>query len=166
MTGPHTPSEVSLPALLRAARGVYAAAIRQALAEADYGDIPGNGLFVIGAIARANAPLSRIIVQLGVSKQAAGQLIDTMVLRGYLERTVDPEDRRRLTIGLSKRGRAAAKVIGSVVERMETDLVKRVDPESVAQARKVLQALIELGRSHREIAAAKQEWTPDYFGDR
>ena len=45
--------------------------------------------------------------ELGVSKQAAGQLVDTLVLRGYLERSVDPEDRRRLTLTLTERGMAA-----------------------------------------------------------
>jgi DNA-binding MarR family transcriptional regulator len=164
MTRDHDPTEVSFPALLRAARGVYAAALRGALAEAGYGDIPGNGLFVIGAIARGGAPLGQIIGHLGVTKQAAGQLIDTMVLRGYLQRTVDAEDRRRLKISLSERGGAAAEIIRTVVERIEADLVGRLGHESVAQARKTLLALIGLGRGVRD-AAAEQAWTPDYFGD-
>ena len=43
---------------------------------------------------------------LGVTKQAASQLIDTLVLRGYLTRDVNPEDRRRMTVTLTERGRA------------------------------------------------------------
>lgn len=164
MTGTPDDSRISLPALLRGARRVFGIAIREALAQAGYGDIPGNGLFVIGAVARAGAPLSEIIGHLGVSKQAAGQLIDTLVLRGYLERAVHAEDRRRLTIKLSERGRAAATVIRAVVDRIEADLVERAGAESVAHARKALQTLIELGRAAPD-AGAKQEWTPDYFGD-
>lgn len=158
------PSDISLPALLRGARGAFAAAIRPALAESGYGDIPGNGLFVIGAIARAGAPLSRIIGHLGVSKQAAGQLVDTLVLRGYLEREVDAEDRRRLTIRLSERGRAAAGIARATIERIEAELVERAGAEAVRHARQVLLALIEL-RHRKPDAAAGTGWTPDYFGD-
>ena len=48
-------------------------------------------MYVIGGLAlgAGDVPLSRLIQELGVSKQAAGQLVDTLVLRGYLERTVD-----------------------------------------------------------------------------
>jgi hypothetical protein len=64
--------EIVLPALLRAARGTYGAAIRDALAEAGCEDLPRNGSFVVGAISRTGAPLAHVIRELGVSKQAAG----------------------------------------------------------------------------------------------
>ena len=50
-------TEVSLPALLRAARAAYGKAIRAALAEAGCDDVPPNGSYVIGAIARTGAAL-------------------------------------------------------------------------------------------------------------
>jgi DNA-binding MarR family transcriptional regulator len=139
--------QVSLPALLRAARGVFASGIREALGHAGFDDIPGNGLFLIGAVARTGAPLGDIIVLLGASKQAASQLVETMVARGYLERVVDPADRRRLRIVLNERGRAAAKIIRAVVDRIEADLARRVSPESLAGTRTTLLALIEIGAS-------------------
>jgi DNA-binding MarR family transcriptional regulator len=135
--------EVAFPALLRAARAAYGSAIRKSLAEAGCDDVPRNGSYVIGAIARTGAPLSQIIRELGVSKQAAGQLVDTLVMRGYLDRSVDPEDRRRLTISLTDRGHAAAAVIRSAVERVDAGLIDRVGPEYVAHARVTLAALIE-----------------------
>ena len=54
--------------------------------------------------AQTQAPLAEVIRQLGVSKQAAGQLVDSLVVRGYLDRTVDPDDRRRLIVTLTERG--------------------------------------------------------------
>jgi DNA-binding MarR family transcriptional regulator len=136
-------AEVAFPALLRAARTAYGSAIRAALAEVGCDDVPRNGSYVIGAIARTGAPLSMIIKELGVSKQAAGQLVDTLVTRGYLDRSADPEDRRRLTITLTERGHAAAAVIRSAVERVDAGVVSRVGPEYVAHARATLAALIE-----------------------
>jgi DNA-binding MarR family transcriptional regulator len=135
--------EVAFPALLRAARRAYGSAIRAALADAGCDDMPRNGSYVIGAIARTGAPLSQIITELGVSKQAAGQLVDTLVTRGYLDRSADPEDRRRLTITLTERGHAAAAVIRSGVERVDAALVARVGPEHLAHTRATLAALIE-----------------------
>jgi DNA-binding MarR family transcriptional regulator len=136
----------SLPALLRAGRRVYGSAIRDALADAGFDDVPRNGLFVIGAIAGTEAPLSEIIDQLGVSKQAAGQLVDTLVIRGYLERSVDPEDRRRLRVSLTERGEATAALIRAAVERVDRDLVARVGEEHVAHARATLVSLISEAR--------------------
>lgn len=137
--------EVSIPALLRAARRSYGSAIHRSLSEAGFDDMPRNGSYVVGGTARTGAPLSDIIRGLGVSKQAAGQLIDTLVLRGYVERAVDAEDRRRLTVSLTERGLAAAKAIHSAVDTVDADLWERVGPEFVAHTRATLAALIDLG---------------------
>jgi len=134
--------EWSLPALLRVSRRVYGSAIRDALAETGYDDVPRNGIFVIGAIARTGAPLSEIIDQLGVSKQAAGQLVDALVIRGYLERSIDPDDRRRLRVTLTARGAAAATVIRSAVERVDSAVAARVGGEYMAHTRATLASLI------------------------
>src|ERR1700743_1796669 len=107
MTEPLSADDIALPALLRASRKAYGSAIRTALVDAGYGDVPKNGAYVIGAISRAGVPLANIIRGLGVSKQAAGQPIDPLVARGYLEREVNEDDRRRLTMTLTPRGRAA-----------------------------------------------------------
>jgi DNA-binding MarR family transcriptional regulator len=132
----------SLVALLRAARAAYGSAIREALAESGCDDIPRNGLYVLGAIADAGAPLGEIIDQLGVSKQAAGQLIDTLVVRGYLDRSIDPADRRRVRVTLTERGEAAAAVIRSVLAWIDDALVARVGADYVAHTRETLASLV------------------------
>jgi DNA-binding MarR family transcriptional regulator len=136
--------ELSIPALMRAARRLYRSATVEALTEAGYDDMPTNGSYVISGVARTGAPLAEIISSLGVSKQAAGQLVDTLALRGYVERAIDPEDRRRLTVSLTERGHAAAAVIRAAVDQVDADLIARVGADSVAHARATLAALIEL----------------------
>ena len=137
---------VPLPALLRHARTTYATAMRRALADGGYDDVPTNGLYVIGALARGESSLAEVIDELGVSKQAAGQLVDTLVLRGYLERTVDAEDRRRLNVALTERGLAAAAAQGSGRERIDAALLAQVGEAHVIHARATLAALIAIGR--------------------
>ena len=133
-----------IPSLLRRARRAYAQATQAALAEAGFDDVPRNGAFVLAASAREGAQLGRIITELAVSKQAAGQLIDTLVSRGYLDRSVDPQDRRRLTIALTERGAAAAAVIGAAVDGVDARLRERVSADRVEHAREVLGALADL----------------------
>ena len=140
---------VSFAALLRAARFAYGNAIREALIETGVDDIPKNGIFVIGAISRSGAPLAQIIDSMGVSKQSAGQLVDTLALRGYIERDIDPEDRRRLTVRLTARGREAAAISRAAVERIDVALTKKVGREHVAHTRTTLHALIELVHGKR-----------------
>jgi DNA-binding MarR family transcriptional regulator len=144
---PGADRDVVIPALLRAARTTYRQAIRDALIAADCSDMPRNGSFVIGAIARNGSSLSRIIESLGVSKQAAGQLVDALVVRHYLDRSPDPDDRRRLTVRLTARGEVAAAASRAAVERVDAALVDRVGADRVAHTRATLAALIDLRRT-------------------
>ncbi len=139
--------DIVMPALLRHARNTYGSAMRGALAEAGYDDIPGNGLYVIGGLAlnRDDIPLSQLILELRLSKQAAGQLVDTLVTRGYLDRSPDKEDRRKLTVGLTERGRAAAAVQAAAREKVDAELVATVGQDNVDRTRRTLAALIGIG---------------------
>lgn len=135
-----------MPALLRHARSVYGVAMRAALEAAGYDDVPANGLYVIGGLAldEDGVPLAELIRQLRVSKQAAGQLVDTLVARGYLERVADARDRRRLTVLLTERGRAAAKVQRAARSGIDARLLARVGPRALRLTRDTLGALIEM----------------------
>lgn len=138
--------EIPLPALLRHARTAYGLAMRKALEAAGYDDIPKNGLYVIGGLAlgAGDVPLAVLIRDLRISKQAAGQLVDTLVNRGYLARTVDDQDRRRLVVTLTERGRAAAAAQTVARERVDAQLLAKVGPECVAHTRTALAALTEM----------------------
>ena len=141
-----TPPDLVMPALLRHARATYGSAMRTALAEAGYDDIPRNGLYILGGLAMEvpDVPLGQLIVELGVSKQAAGQLVDTLVQRGYLDRAPDESDRRKLSLRLTARGRAAATVQAAARARIDAQLLARVGEEDVRRTRRTLAALIQL----------------------
>jgi DNA-binding MarR family transcriptional regulator len=148
MTAPLWYETIARPALLRRARTTYGRAMRRALMEAGFDDIPRNGLYVIGGLALGaeGLPLAQLVKELGVSKQAAGQLVDALVLRGYLARTVDEEDRRRLTIALTERGRAAAATQAAARKRIDRELATSVGDHDVSNLRKALAVLCDIGR--------------------
>lgn len=139
-------SAIPLPALLRHARTAYGSAMRGALENAGYNDIPKNGLYVIGGLAlgAGDIPLAVLIRDLRISKQAAGQLVDALVNGGYLDRTVDEQDRRRLVVTLTERGRAAAATQTAARERIDAALLAKVGQQCIDQTRVALAALAEM----------------------
>ncbi len=149
--------DVVVSTLLRGALRSYGSATRRALGRVGCDDLPRNGAYVVGAIARAGSPLSGIIRELGVSKQAAGQLVDTLVLRGYLVRSPDTDDRRRMTVALTERGRLAADAAHGAVEEVDAALTDRVGAARVATTRETLAALVALGADRALPEAAGRE---------
>lgn len=140
-------AEIAIPALLRHARNTYGGTMRKALAEAGYDDIPRNGLYVIGGLAlgAGDVPLGQLVRELRISKQAAGQLVDALVMRGYLDRTVDAQDRRKLNVALTERGQAAAAVQAEARQRIDQALAERVGEADVRKFRRTLAVLIDIG---------------------
>jgi DNA-binding MarR family transcriptional regulator len=162
--GPHAsepfqpPAEseaVVLPALLRAARGSYGTAIRASLADAGFADVPRNGPFVLGGMVNHGAPAAGLVRELGVSRQAASQLLDTLVVRGYLERLVDPADRRRMIVEPTERGRAAAAVVRAAVLAVDRKLASTITAEQLTAMRAGLVALCDIREDMEEAARAQ-----------
>jgi DNA-binding MarR family transcriptional regulator len=140
------PDDLSMPVLLRHARNTYGSAMRRALNDAGYDDIPGNGLYVIGGLAldRDDVPLGQLIREMRLSKQAAGQLVDTLVTRGYIDRSADKDDRRKLTVTLTERGRAAAATQAAAREKVDADLLAKVGRDDLDRTRRTLAVLIDM----------------------
>src|ERR1700761_4631261 len=136
--------DVNIPVLLRGARGGSAGPIAGFLAEAGCDDLPRNGPFVLGGMANHRGSAVDMIRGLGVTRQAASQLIDTLVVRGYLVRAVNPADRRRLNIELTERGRAAAEATAAAIGQVDAELATMITPAELAGLRAGLAALAQI----------------------
>ena len=143
-------ADVPIPALLRASRGAYGHAIQRRLAAAGFDDLPRNAPYVLGGMANQGVSAGDLVRQLGVTKQATGQLIDTLVARGYLERREDPDDRRRMLIELTSRGRAAAAEVREGVQAVDADLARRLSKSELAGLRAGLVALCDIRDAFEE----------------
>jgi len=146
--------DVVMPALLRHARTTYGKAMREALEAAGYDDLPANGLYIIGGLAMGagGVPIRQLMRDLSITKQGAGQLVDTLVARGYLVRTPDENDRRQLIVTLTERGRAAAETQAVARAKVDAALLARVGETDMAAARRTLAALIDIRREAAEEA--------------
>src|SRR6478735_8119052 len=141
MPSARRPGPSDIPALLRGARGGYGNTIAASLGAAGFEDLPRNGPFVLAGMTEGDVAAVDIVRGLGVSRQAASQLIDTLVVRGYLTRDVNADDRRRMDIMLTERGRAAAATIGAAIERVDGELADMLAPSELAGLRAGLTAL-------------------------
>ena len=147
-TEAHWSHDMVMPVLLAEARLAYAGEIRRAFADAGFDDMPRAGARVIGRIAFGGTNVNDVAAVYGVSKQAASQLVDALVARGYVERTPDEDDRRRMLVGLTERGAAAAEELKDAIERVDAALAESFGESEILQAKRVIAALVEF--HHRE----------------
>jgi len=135
---------LGVPGLMRRARRAYANLVSQAFADAGFDDMPRHGAYVLARVygdSSASADLAR---DLSISKQAVSQLIDTMVMRGYLARTPDTEDRRRMVLALTPRGEEAATASWRAASEADAELASRLSPEGIAALRAGLITLCQM----------------------
>jgi DNA-binding MarR family transcriptional regulator len=140
--------DLVLPVLLGAGRMTYGRAIRAGYAEAGFDDIPKLGPRLLGGIRRNGGSVGsvgNVAKDFGISKQAASKLVDTLVVRGYVERGTDSEDRRLLTLELTERGREAADIGWAATDRIDRELEEAVGAAAIAQMRETVGTLVGLG---------------------
>ena len=134
----------STPTLIRAARGVYARSMRAQLTAIGIDDLPRNGVFMLAGIADSGAARQDMTAELGITKQAVSQLIDTLVSRGYVSREADPDDRRRIALTLTERGEHVLEAAAEGVAAVDAQLRDRVGGEQIEGMRSALRALAEI----------------------
>ncbi|MGQ0840161.1 MarR family winged helix-turn-helix transcriptional regulator [Actinokineospora sp.] len=107
-------TSADIPALLAMAFRTVTDQVHTRLAAEGYDDIrPAHGFVFQYLSHRPGATAVELGRHLGVTKQAAVQLVDELEQRGYVERTPHPTDRRSRLVALAPRGWAC---IGRVTE--------------------------------------------------
>ncbi len=81
---------------------------------------------------------SELAARLQISKQALNYLLGQLERLGYLQRRPDPDDQRGKRIAVTKRGRAAIRVIRDAVHELETAWAEQLGPERFAQLETLL----------------------------
>ena len=141
----------AIPELMRRARGAYKRSADVRLAAAGLEDLPTSGGFLLGYLVEGDDSVAGMIDGLGFTKQAFSQLVDTMVVRGFITRDVDPDDRRR-TLRMTERGEAAAEASYRGCVDVDEELQRRLTPEELAGLRKGLSVLADIKASLKDHA--------------
>jgi DNA-binding MarR family transcriptional regulator len=80
--------------------------------------------------------------RLGVTKQAAGQIIDDLEKRGYVERQPHPAGGRRKLVVLTEKALEHLAVAGQILHELEAQLAKHLHELGLQVPRTELAAII------------------------
>jgi DNA-binding MarR family transcriptional regulator/catechol 2,3-dioxygenase-like lactoylglutathione lyase family enzyme len=147
---------------MRSARGAYARSIRAQLHAVGIDDLPRNGAFILAGIDGTGGTRGDLPSDLGITKQAVSQVIDILANRGYLERSPDPDDRRRNVLELTERGQQVVDAVFRGVEAVDVQLQDHVSPEQIEAMRSVLVALTDI-KSTSLATGTGREQAPRQF---
>jgi DNA-binding MarR family transcriptional regulator len=127
--------------LLALAYQEFVRELREAHAREGFGDTGRSDGVVFRALAVRPMTVSGLAERLQITKQGAGQIVDDMERRGYVERRPDQSDGRARLVHLSPRGTAALAAARRFHHRYERRLIQRYGVDAVAQLRHVLEAI-------------------------
>jgi DNA-binding MarR family transcriptional regulator len=89
----------------------------------------------------APCPISQLVRVFGIKQSTLTSLLDRLESRGYISRSINPEDRRSFLVSIEPPGRALAEQIGGIVERLEKDLLAAVDEDQLRGFQSVMKAI-------------------------
>lgn len=120
--------------------------VQQGLTQRGFDDVrPAHG-FTFSLLSGEGATTADVAEHLGVTKQAASQLVEHLVTHDYVTRRPDPRDARARLLVLTPRGRACTRAAehaaADVVRRWEAEL----SPHAFATMAKSLVRLAPSGR--------------------
>ncbi|MGD9702137.1 MAG: MarR family winged helix-turn-helix transcriptional regulator [Acidimicrobiia bacterium] len=108
----------------------------------DWTDVRRAYGFVLLATRSEPTTVTDLAELLGVTKQAASKLVESMVDSGYLLRTTDPDDARIKRIALAERGRRLLQAVERIYTDLEGEWAAVIGVRSVEQIRRSLTAVL------------------------
>lgn len=118
------------------------------LSATGHGDLrPVHG-FVLQALRAGGVTSTELAGILGITKQAAGQLVTELERKGYLRRGRHPAGGRRRLIVLTGRARVHLDAAGNVLHRLEAELARGLGDPALGELR------AELARLVRQLAGS------------
>lgn len=132
-------------AVLRAANQLVEG-VQDGLARRGFVDVrPAHG-FAFVRISAGDATTADVAEHLGVTKQAAGQIVAYLVDHGYVLRRPDPGDARARLLALTDRGRACTEAAEAAAAETVEQWRARLRPADFAGFQAALATIIAPGR--------------------
>lgn len=143
---PKNPPSGDLPLLLLAAAAEVSQAIQAGVSAAGFTDVrPAHG-FAFVRMAPEGATIGEIAEHLGVTKQAASQLVDELVTKGYADRNPHPRDARARLITLTDRGRACTRAADAALAEFAQRWTDTLGAATVSELGHSLAQVVAPGR--------------------
>ncbi len=126
---------------------------------AGYGDLrPVHGFALLVIVRTPDLTSSLLAEKLGVTKQAAGQLVDHLVKRGYVDRAEHPLGGRRRSLVLTPKGAEHMRQAGRLLRDVERNLSSGISAEHRAEFRNSLIAVVRAAIPAPEVPPLRPQW--------
>ncbi|MDA8371637.1 MAG: MarR family winged helix-turn-helix transcriptional regulator [Nocardiopsaceae bacterium] len=137
---------LTLAALVLSAAGSLAEQISAGVAARGFDDLrPAHG-FAFVRLSPDGATITDVAHHLGVTKQAAGQLVEELERKGYVRRLPHPADARARLVVLTEHGRACTRAAEEAAAEAVRAWAAVLGPDRVAALRTDLARVAPPGR--------------------
>ncbi|MFD3748442.1 MarR family winged helix-turn-helix transcriptional regulator [Nocardia sp. NPDC058633] len=140
------PANADLPLLLLAAAADVTQAVHAGVTAAGFTDIRPTHGFAFARMAPDGATVGEIAEHLGVTKQAASQLVDELVTKGYADRNPHPRDARARLITLTDRGWACTRAADAALVDFTRNWSQTLGAATLAEVSEALGRVVTPGR--------------------
>ncbi len=134
-------TRIPLTGLLDVALESMLAEFRLELGDSEFSDIRPTHGCVFRFVKDEGMRLTDLAELAGIAKQSAGEIVDDLVGRGYVERIADPADKRAKLICLTDRGKQAQRHGFGLFAKVEERWMERYGRDRIAQLRETLEAI-------------------------
>jgi DNA-binding MarR family transcriptional regulator len=136
-----TPVRIPLHGLLEFAFDAMIEEFMGELEQSEFSDLRLAHGCVFRYMKASGLRLTEIAERGNMTKQSAGEVVDDLVARGYVERVPDPDDRRAKLVRLTERGEAAQEYGFGLLAEIEQRWGERYGAERIAGLRATLEEI-------------------------
>jgi DNA-binding MarR family transcriptional regulator len=98
---------------------------------------------LLNSLGPAGSRITKLASELGMTKQAMGEMVDDLESHGYLERSADPGDRRARIIRFTPKGEQALAMSFEIIPAIEREYAALVGAARYAEAKSALAQLVD-----------------------
>jgi len=139
--------------VLALARRSWILQIRAAMEAAGFEGYRQSDSVVLRLLSAQPLAIGHLGAGIGITRQAARKVADSMVGRGHAEFEADPDDARRTIVVLTKQGHAYARAVATAQNSLNAQMAERVSRDDLRAADLVLRAVFPSGESRGRVDA-------------
>ncbi len=134
--------ELPLARLLSMATRLLVDELHEGLHAAGHSELrPAHG-FALNGIGESGATATQLAVLLGMTKQGAAKLVESLVELGYVEREPNTDDARSVLLVLSARGRELLRRAEEIQRRLEAEWAEAIGAPELDALRRGLEQVV------------------------
>lgn len=119
------------------------------LQDSPFRDITVSDLQLLHHVRSPSTVVAEIVAATGLTKQAVGKAVKSLVKRGYMVQEASIEDARVKLLVLTEKGARLAKTGRSIVERMEQRFARELGKAGLASMKRRLRQLAPESQNRR-----------------